>query len=573
MMQQPSPVDTHDPDHDAPDFAASALDERRLTMRAYLYWQSLLRGRLFPSVADLDPQAVASFSDQSILLDFTQGPEAPILRFVGRALREEGGIEQGALSPVDVPTRSLISRLTAHYMEIHANLSPVGFEAEFESPRDVMTKYRGILLPLSDDGQTINFMYGVVSWKDEALLEDTTDAQGHFAATPSHNAAFEDDALELTGAMEEDILDLATPVEELPLDDDDIDALLLSMPVTEPDGPAQPETVNADLADALTLDTVAPDAPDQTTLPDIEDLLSAASAHTASGPEPVIGGAPQDDALTLEWPGDAVIDEPAAAPDEDLLELSEPLVLESQAAEGEDAPLDLADWSQVPESRAQDAEGDDSAVEELFGKLELAQLKAAASRSSDHRSRTALYQALAEAHDFGLAATAAPQAYERLLETAGLKQQQRAPFTPITKLVFGEDYDKTRLTEFAASLSYAHREGVRAGSFHDFIENFPGGLKGMVQAERAARAQAMGNRRTDSIEGMRDTLRRLPAIATIEGASIPDQEEFALVLVRRRPMENTVEVIGSVPGSSRMAEAAARRLAAQARNTRSDKQK
>ncbi len=572
-MQQPSPVDTHDPDHDAPDFAASALDERRLTMRAYLYWQSLLRGRLFPSVADLDPQAVASFSDQSILLDFTQGPEAPILRFVGRALREEGGIEQGVLSPVDVPTRSLISRLTAHYMEIHANLSPVGFEAEFESPRDVMTKYRGILLPLSDDGQTINFMYGVVSWKDEALLEDAIDAQGHFAATPSHNAAFEDDALELTGAMEEDILDLATPVEELPLDDDDIDALLLSMPVTEPDGPAQPETVNADLADALTLDTVAPDAPDQTTLPDIEDLLSAASAHTASGPEPVIGGAPQDDALTLEWPGDAVIDEPAAVHDEDLLELSEPLVLESQAAEGEDAPLDLVGWSQVPESRAQDAEGDDSAVEELFGKLELAQLKAAASRSSDHRSRTALYQALAEAHDFGLAATAAPQAYERLLETAGLKQQQRAPFTPITKLVFGEDYDKTRLTEFAASLSYAHREGVRAGSFLDFIENFPGGLKGMVQAERAARAQAMGNRRTDSIEGMRDVLRRLPAIATIEGASIPDQEEFALVLVRRRPMENTVEVIGSVPGSSRMAEAAARRLAAQSRNTRSDKQK
>ena len=31
----------------------------------------------------------------------------------------------------DVPSRSLLSRLTDHYMQIIANRSPVGFEAEF----------------------------------------------------------------------------------------------------------------------------------------------------------------------------------------------------------------------------------------------------------------------------------------------------------------------------------------------------------------------------------------------------------------------------------------------------------
>lgn len=544
MMHQPSPVDTHSSDHEAPDPAASALDERRLTMRAYLYWQSLLNGRLFPSVADLDPRAVESFSDQSILLDFTQGPEAPILRFVGKSLREESGIEQGVLNPADIPTRSLISRLTAHHLEIHANLAPVGFEAEFESPRGVLTKYRGILLPLSDDGQTINFMYGVVSWKDEALLH------GASAAGPAASDVEASEALELTGALDEDVLDLSTPVEEASLDDDDIEALLLSVPAGGPAGePAEalaPE-------DAPMMETPAEDGADEP-LDLAEFLAEADTAHQAAQPE---------DASLDDTPEPLVPMDELPAGLEDDLELSAPRPAGEEVLAEE--TLDLGTWAQIADT--DDVEAVDDGVEDLVGKLELAQLKAAASRSSDHRSRTALYQALAEAHDFALAASTAPHAYQRLLEAAGLKQQLRAPFTPITKLVFGEDYDKTRLTEFAASLSYAHREGVGAGNFLDFIENFPGGLKGIVQAERTARAQAMGNRRTDTIEGMRDVLRRMPAIATIDGASIPDQDEFALVLVRRRPLENTVEVIGSVPGASRMAEAAAKRLAAQHRKT------
>ena len=54
-----------------------------------------------------------------------------------------------------------------------------------------------------------------------------------------------------------------------------------------------------------------------------------------------------------------------------------------------------------------------------------------------------------------------PQEYAELLEESGVKAQARAPMTPIVKLVFGIDYDKARLTEFAAALSYAQREHDR----------------------------------------------------------------------------------------------------------------
>ena len=62
--------------------------------------------------------------------------------------------------------------------------------------------------------------------------------------------------------------------------------------------------------------------------------------------------------------------------------------------------------------------------------------------------------------------------------------------TPIVKLVFGADYDKTRLTEYAAVLGHARRIGVARGGLAAFLDSVEGGIKGVVAAERAARAPA-----------------------------------------------------------------------------------
>src|SRR3546814_8031122 len=64
-------------------------------------------------------------------------------------------------------------------MQILANQAPIGFEAEFVNQGDVTILYRGILLPFSSDNETIDFIYGVINWKevadaaeaDELLLE------------------------------------------------------------------------------------------------------------------------------------------------------------------------------------------------------------------------------------------------------------------------------------------------------------------------------------------------------------------------------------------------------------------
>jgi len=165
-------------------------DERRMHVRAYNHWVSLLKGRPYPTIADLDPGSIADFGPHSVLMDFRtptgadpQRGEMPItdpgIAFLGTALREECGLVGRIDSIADVPSRSLLSRLTDHYLQIIANRAPVGFEAEFVNSRGRTTLYRGILMPFASNDEGIDFLYGVINWKElaDAGLQATLAAE------------------------------------------------------------------------------------------------------------------------------------------------------------------------------------------------------------------------------------------------------------------------------------------------------------------------------------------------------------------------------------------------------------
>ncbi|SFS12349.1 PAS domain-containing protein [Sphingomonas jatrophae] len=154
---------------------AIGTDERRMHVRAYNFWVSLLGGRAFPSIDDLDPASIGDFGPNSVLLDFTADESNPRIAWLGRALREEGELGADVRTLADVPGRSLVSRLTDHFLQIIANRAPIGFEAEFVNVRGNSALYRGILMPFSSDGETIDYIYGVINWKELADAALTAD--------------------------------------------------------------------------------------------------------------------------------------------------------------------------------------------------------------------------------------------------------------------------------------------------------------------------------------------------------------------------------------------------------------
>lgn len=389
-------------------------DERRMQVRAYNFWTSQLSDGNYPNVEELDPESVEDFRDYSVLLDFTSGVENPSIQFLGEALRMECGVpaEIGYLD--EVPPRSLLSRITDHYMQIIANRAPIGFEAEFVNDRGVNIMYRGILLPYSSDDDTIDFIYGVINWKEAAAAELVS-------------------ALQLE--VEDALADLPQHREHVPV---------------WADGPVGGALEAAD-----------------------EDI---------------------DDALELG----AFVEE-AAEP--------------SEGAE-------LADW------------------------LDAARNSANVAAENDVRGRDALYRAIGRAYDFSLAAVRYAQDYADLLADAGLKVQERAPMTPVVKLIFGAGYDKTRLTEFAAALDYAHRNIVGQGKLADLLSNHDGGLKAIIQAERRARKVEKGGHVAPvAAADPRPRLRSARARELIEFAR--GSEEF-VVLVARRDADGSVVLVGAI---------------------------
>ena len=406
-----------------------SVDERRMQVRAYNFWTSQLDGKNYPSIEELDPAVVDDFRDYSVLLDFTSGIENPSIDFLGEKLRLECGLDSNISYLDEVPGRSLLSRITDHYLQIIANRAPIGFEAEFVNDRGNTIMYRGILLPYSSDDDTIDFIYGVINWKEAAAEEINASLQ----------------------------LEVEQSLASVPHDHEHV-----------------PLWTDAPLTDHLS-----------------------------------------DSEATAEIGDHAVFDLPE-------LVLDTPVVEKSC----------LADW------------------------LDAARQCADHARDSDQRTRDALYQAIGQAHDFALVAAENPTEYAELLSDAGLTVQERAPFTPIVKLVFGAAYDKTRLTEFASALQFAQRHAVPMGGLADVLAKYDGGLKGIVSAERQAKKVAAGVQLAPSSKDPRPRLRAARKKDLSEFAGTGD--EFIL-FVGRREADGSVAIVGTVRGDAALTEKALRK--------------
>lgn len=414
-------------------------DERRMQVRAYNHWAGLLGDRTFPSIEDLEPEALPDFGPFSVLLDFTAGIDDPAIRFLGEKLAAECGATRPLLTLGDVPSRSLLSRITDHYMQILANQAPIGFEAEFVNQREKTILYRGILLPFSSDDDTIDFIYGVINWK-ELADQQTTDA-----------------------LMRE------------------IDRALEAAPPRPPRAAPAPALPAPSWADGPAEDDVL----------DLGDFAMPPGSTGNDLPEPAFG----------------LTDEPAS----------------------------LADW--------------------LAAARELAE----AAHGAEDRTRHALYAAIGRAYDFALAAAQAPAEFAALVAEAGLTVQERAPLTPVVKLVFGAAYDKTRLTEYAAALGHARRHGLARGELARYLAAAPGGLKGVVGEERRLRraATAPAAPRCAPRPALAARLRAAPGrpLATLAA----DGAEFALLVVRRSAT-GAPELLGEVVDDPALLTRAARHL-------------
>ncbi|MBO0748832.1 MAG: hypothetical protein J2O44_00165 [Porphyrobacter sp.] len=540
---------------------AIGQDERRMQVRAYNHWASLLEDRNFPAIDDLEPGNLPDFGPYSVLLDFTAGIENPGVAYLGDQLARECDVNVPELQTLaDVPSRSLLSRITDHYMQILANQAPIGFEAEFVNQRGSTILYRGILLPFSSDDETIDFIYGVINWKeladqhtsDELLLQVDQALETKPESPPKRLGE-----TPLTDWADGPGATVANDIDDEPfeLPAEAAEAYAAAEPAADYAGEQPVFAGRAEdyLDDEDYEEEGEEDEDDGLPRPKFGSLMSIGGGRAAIADEP-------DDLDLSGYAADEDEDEvePAEEADDGLADLHHDFEYADHAAMTLES-FEPADEAADPVGGEITFAQPDPADMQLGDWLAAAREMAVQARSSEDRTRNALYEAIGRAYDFSLAAAENPADFEELLSDSGLAAQDRAPMTPVVKLVFGADYDKTRLTEYAAALSHAHRLQLRRGMLGDYLRGAEGGLKGVVKAERQLRRADSG--KADPAADSRDLLvarlRDMPAIELAEIA--PYGSEFALVMVRRSE-NGELAILGEVPEDAALVEKAAKKL-------------
>lgn len=143
--------------------------------RAYNHWAELRGAQSLPSIKTLNPDDFPDLAPFGVLLDLSGGAENPVIVLLGSRLAEECSPNLPLRARSDVPPGSLLARITERCREIVVTQTPIAFAAELTKEASRKVQYRGILLPFSSNNQTIDFIYGVINWKE--LADPATTSQ------------------------------------------------------------------------------------------------------------------------------------------------------------------------------------------------------------------------------------------------------------------------------------------------------------------------------------------------------------------------------------------------------------
>ncbi len=144
--------------------------ERRMVLQMLAHWRELRGDRAFPSFEDVDPRAIPEIWANVFVLDLEGFPDDPLFRLAGDSFAANTGSPLRNIRISQVPENTLGERSVSYYREVIARGVPISRGGEFNKSDGTKVLYRGVILPLSDDGVTINGLLGAANCREPAQV-------------------------------------------------------------------------------------------------------------------------------------------------------------------------------------------------------------------------------------------------------------------------------------------------------------------------------------------------------------------------------------------------------------------
>ena len=140
--------------------------ERRLVLRLLAHWRSLCEEKKFPSFADVVPDEIPDIWPFSFVLEVLDDHQEPVFRAVGDELAAFARVSLTGRYVADAPADTLPGVAIAYVDEVLAKAVPISRGGEFHKVNGTKVLYRSILLPMSDDGETISGILGAANCRE-----------------------------------------------------------------------------------------------------------------------------------------------------------------------------------------------------------------------------------------------------------------------------------------------------------------------------------------------------------------------------------------------------------------------
>ena len=139
--------------------------ERRLNMRLMAFWWDKRADRRFPSVKDFDPQELSDVWAHCFTLQPQDPCEQSAFHHVGDKIAAMSGIGGAEITVDEIGENTLLGHAARNVGEVLRQQVPVIRSGEFVNEEGETVMYRSILLPLSQDQETIDCVVGAARCK------------------------------------------------------------------------------------------------------------------------------------------------------------------------------------------------------------------------------------------------------------------------------------------------------------------------------------------------------------------------------------------------------------------------
>ncbi len=135
------------------------------------YWEERRRDRCLPSRADIDPLDIPALLPQVFLVDVSQEPLEFRYRLVGTQIVRHSAADYTGRSLQDLPEQCPPSRIWSVFQRVVEERRP--FSAEVPYIHIPGKSVEMLAAPLSDDGATVNMIFGIIQF-DPSLAQPRT---------------------------------------------------------------------------------------------------------------------------------------------------------------------------------------------------------------------------------------------------------------------------------------------------------------------------------------------------------------------------------------------------------------